>query len=81
MLEVGESPMVSDDASLVALMTARDLMRSSVGARSKLELASFQLLFASGDPGEGARAFFERRSPDFDLIGRDGCGRGSSGSS
>ncbi len=60
-----DSPVVSDAASLVALSTARDLMRSSVGARSEIELASFRLLFASGDPGEGARAFFDRRSPDF----------------
>ena len=60
-----ESPVVSDAASVIALSTARDLMRSSVGARSEIELASFRLLFASGDPGEGARAFFDRRSPDF----------------
>ena len=65
-IEVGESPVVSDDASLVALTTARDLMRSSVRGRSELELASFRFLFASGDPGEGAKAFFERRTPDFD---------------
>jgi hypothetical protein len=57
--------MVSDAASVVALSTARDLMRSSVGARPEIELASFRLLFASGDPGEGARAFFDRRSPEF----------------
>jgi len=60
-----ELPVVSDAASVIALSTARDLMRSSVGARSEIELASFRLLFASGDPGEGARAFFDRRSPDF----------------
>ena len=65
-LDDGESPMVSDAASVVALSTARDLMRSSVGARSEIELASFRLLFASGDPGEGARAFFDRRSPEFE---------------
>ena len=64
-LQTGESPLVSQDASLVALTTARDLMRSSVSARSALELASFKLLFSSGDPGEGARAFFERRAPEF----------------
>lgn len=64
-LDVGESPAVSDEMSVVALSTARDLMRSSVAGRSKIELASFRLLFASGDPGEGARAFLERRSPDF----------------
>ena len=64
-LEDGESPWVSDEVSVVALSTGRDLMRSSVGARSEIELASFRLLFASGDPGEGARAFFDRRSPEF----------------
>jgi enoyl-CoA hydratase/carnithine racemase len=65
-LDEGESPLVSTGASVVALTTARDLMRSSSGARSELELASFRLLFASGDPGEGARAFFDRRPPDFE---------------
>jgi len=64
-LQTGDSPMVSQGASLVALTTARDLMRSSVSARSALEMAAFKLLFASGDPGEGARAFFERRAPEF----------------
>jgi enoyl-CoA hydratase/carnithine racemase len=64
-LDDGESPAVTDAASVVALTTARDLMRSSVGARTEIELASFRLLFASGDPGEGARAFFDGRSPDF----------------
>lgn len=64
-LEDRQSPMVPDEASVVALSTARDLMRSSVRARSEIELASFRLLFASGDPGEGARAFFDRRPPEF----------------
>ena len=64
-LDDGESPAVSDAVSVVALSTARDLMRSSASARSEIELASFRLLFASGDPGEGARAFFDRRSPEF----------------
>lgn len=64
-LEPGESPLISEGASMVALTTARDLMRSSATARPALELAAFRLLFASGDPGEGARAFFERRVPDF----------------
>lgn len=64
-IDHGDSPVVSDEASLVALSTARDLMRTSVGGRSEIELASFRLLFASGDPGEGARAFFDRRPPKF----------------
>ena len=64
-LDDGESPALSDEVSVVALSTARDLMRSTVGARSEIELASFRLLFASGDPGEGARAFLDRRCPDF----------------
>jgi hypothetical protein len=64
-LDDGESPVVFDEVSVIALSTARDLMRSSVSARSEIELASFRLLFASGDPGEGARAFFDRRSPEF----------------
>lgn len=64
-LDIGESPLVSESSSFVALSTARDLMRSSASARSTLELAAFRLLFASGDPGEGARAFFEQRVPEF----------------
>lgn len=64
-LETSESPHVSRDVSMVALTTARDLTRSSAGARSALELAAFRLLFASGDPGEGAQAFLQRRTPEF----------------
>lgn len=56
---------VPRNSSLVALTTARDLLRSSRAARPTLELAAFRLLFASGEPREGARAFFERRSPGF----------------
>lgn len=56
----------TEGLSLVALTTARDLMRGSVSARPVLEAASFRLLFASGDPVEGARAFLDRRPPDFD---------------
>ncbi len=54
-------------SSLAALTAARDLMRSRAGGRSglALELATFRLLFASGDPEEGARAFLERRPPSF----------------
>jgi enoyl-CoA hydratase/carnithine racemase len=56
-----------DTCSLAALTTARDLMRSRAtgGAGLALELASFRLLFASGDPAEGATAFLEHREPDF----------------
>lgn len=53
--------------SVASLTAARDLMRA--GARGSaglaLELASFRLLFAAGDPGEGARAFLEKRDPKF----------------
>ena len=53
--------------SVASLTAARDLMRA--GARGSaglaLELASFRLLFAAGDPEEGARAFLEKRDPDF----------------
>ncbi len=53
--------------SVASLTAARDLMRA--GARGSaglaLELASFRLLFAAGDPGEGARAFLDKRDPDF----------------
>jgi enoyl-CoA hydratase/carnithine racemase len=56
-----------DPASTVALTSARDLMRSRAGgsAGRALELATFRLLFAAGDPEEGARAFLERRMPRF----------------
>jgi enoyl-CoA hydratase/carnithine racemase len=53
--------------SVASLTAARDLMRA--GARGSaglaLELASFRLLFAAGDPGEGARAFLDKREPEF----------------
>lgn len=77
-LETGEELSISPSSSLVALSTARDLMRSSATARPALELAAFRLLFASGDPRAGARAFFERRTPDFNDSGS--CGGGASGS-
>jgi enoyl-CoA hydratase/carnithine racemase len=64
-LERHEPLPVTERSSLIALTTARDLMRSSVASRRALELASFRLLFASGDPGEGAVAFLDRRSPSF----------------
>jgi len=60
----GEEPVpVPEGASEVARTTARDMMRVAVDARSAIELASFRLLFASGDPKEGADAFLERREP------------------
>ena len=54
-------------ASLAAATAARDLMRSQAAGEPgrALELATFRLLFASGDPNEGARAFLERRNPTF----------------
>lgn len=62
----GEEPVpVPEGASEVARTTARDVMRVAVDARSAIELASFRLLFASGDPKEGADAFLERREPVF----------------
>jgi hypothetical protein len=62
-----EEPLpVSDGTSVSALTVARDLMRCPPATRSALELASFRLLFASGEPREGANAFLERRSPVFD---------------
>jgi enoyl-CoA hydratase/carnithine racemase len=71
-LEIGEELSISPRSSLVALSTARDLMRSSARARPALELAAFRLLFSSGDPRTGAKAFFERKTPDFNDSGS--CG-------
>lgn len=53
--------------SIGALTAARDLMRCRVaqGPGRALELATFRLLFAAGDPEEGARAFLEKRRPRF----------------
>lgn len=53
--------------SLPALTAARDLLRSRAAgpAAMALEAAAFRLLFAGGDPNEGARAFLERRDPRF----------------
>ncbi len=54
--------------SRAALTAARDLMRARAGEGGgrQLELASFRLLFAVGDPEEGARAFLEGREPEFE---------------
>jgi enoyl-CoA hydratase/carnithine racemase len=53
--------------SLAAVTSARDLMRSapSRSAGLALELAAFRLLFAAGDPKEGATAFLDKRDPSF----------------
>ena len=53
--------------SVASLTAARDLLRASArgSAGLALELASFRLLFAAGDPEEGARAFLEKRDPKF----------------
>lgn len=58
---------VPEGASLTAATTARDLIRSNVPGSPglALELAAFRLLFAAGDPGEGALAFLEKRDPSF----------------
>ena len=59
---------ISADEAVTALTVARDLMRSSasLGPSRRLELAAFRLLFAAGDPREGALAFLERRKAVFD---------------
>jgi enoyl-CoA hydratase/carnithine racemase len=56
-----------DLTSTGSLTAARDLMRASArgSAGLALELATFRLLFAAGDPEEGARAFLEKRDPKF----------------
>ena len=53
--------------SVASLTAARDLMRAAAhgSAGLALELASFRLLFAAGDPREGAHAFLEKRDPKF----------------
>ncbi|MCW8984832.1 MAG: enoyl-CoA hydratase-related protein [Thermoanaerobaculales bacterium] len=63
-----DEPLPLPEAMSVASLTAaRDLMRASArgSAGLALELASFRLLFAAGDPEEGARAFLEKRDPEF----------------
>ncbi len=58
---------ILEGASLTAVTTARDLMRSALpgSAGRALELAAFRLLFAAGDPAEGAGAFLEKREASF----------------
>lgn len=75
-VEMGIAHLVVDDSaelplppgcSLTAMTSARDLMRSTVSGTAglALELAAFRLLFAAGDPEEGAGAFLEKREPSF----------------
>jgi enoyl-CoA hydratase/carnithine racemase len=58
---------IPERMSVASLTAARDLMRAAArgSAGLALELASFRLLFAAGDPEEGARAFLEKRDPEF----------------
>ena len=62
-----ESLPLPESMSVASLTAARDLMRAAAHGSSglALELASFRLLFAAGDPEEGARAFLEKRDPVF----------------
>ena len=63
-----EEPLpLPEPTSTGSLTAARDLMRASAWASAglALELATFRLLFAAGDPEEGARAFLEKRDPEF----------------
>jgi hypothetical protein len=58
---------IPSNPSIASLTAARDLMRASVSGPPGLglELASFRLVFAAGEPAEGARAFLEKRKPEF----------------
>ena len=63
-----EEPLpLPESMSVASLTAARDLLRASArgSAGLALELATFRLLFAAGDPEEGARAFLETRDPKF----------------
>ena len=64
---VDEPLPLPESMSVASLTAARDLMRASArgSAGLALELASFRLLIAAGDPEEGACAFLEKRAPDF----------------
>ena len=66
-LAAGAEIPLPEEHALEALTTARDLMRarSGEGGGGVLELAAFRLLFATGAPEEGARAFLEGRPPRF----------------
>jgi len=67
LVDEGEALPLPLDGSLRALTAARDLLRSGAAGVNALalEAAAFRLLFAGGDPREGAAAFLERRSPHF----------------
>ena len=67
LVPIGASLPLPERLSLAALTAVRDLMRARVTGEPgrALELATFRLLFAAGDPKEGARAFFEKRRPRF----------------
>lgn len=64
----GAPPPLPGGVSTGALTAARDLGRAAArgAAGLALESASFRLVFAAGDPGEGARAFLGRREPQFE---------------
>ena len=66
----GESLPLPEAGSLSGLMAIRDLLRSRSASRAglALESATFRLLFAIGDPIEGASAFLEGRSPEFGAL-------------
>ena len=72
LVAIGAPLPLPESLSLAALTAVRDLMRSRVTGEPGrvLELATFRLLFAAGDPEEGARAFLEKRRPRF--AGSDG---------
>ena len=60
-------------------LRSRAVTVANVGGRlagGALEVATFRLLFAAGDPEEGARAFLERRAPRFGGVDGDGSGQG-----
>ncbi len=67
----GESLPLPKKASLASLIATRDLLRCRLGRGPgcALELATFRLMFAVGDPGEGAAAFLEGRTPELDQLG------------
>ena len=48
------------DVAIMLSLVNQDLHRRA------LELASFRLLFAAGDPAEGSQAFLAKRDPVFD---------------